>query len=180
MTVLTLLVVFVTILGCLMPSHGFMSILPSYNDNNQRNKRSHHHRLYEQTEVSRRHVLLTTMVGGLLGTSLSPTVAWSLEPTKKKKCTNIESCRAIGEQKVEQDLVENPVLKLECGARYKIIQRGTGESVVRGNGSNVDMIYSISMLSTGYMYSKGFGNEKVMDMNGKLEIGRASCRERVC
>ena len=154
-----------------MSIHGFMSVVPFHNDH----KRSS--RLFYQQqrdEMSRRHALLMGGRGGgilLLISSLSPTVASSLvepSPSKKKKCTDIESCREIGEQKVEKDLIENPVTKLECGARYKILQQGTGDSTVRGNGSNVDMIYSISMLSTGYMYSKGFGNEKVLDMNGKL------------
>jgi len=83
------------------------------------------------------------------------------------KCTDIESCREIGESKVERDIAENPVTRLKSGARYKVLQAGTGGGAV-DEGSNVDLIFSVSTLSGGYMYSRGFGYEKVDGVNGKM------------
>jgi len=83
------------------------------------------------------------------------------------KCTDIESCREIGERKVEKDAAENPVTRLESGARYKVLQPGTGGQNV-GENSNIDLAFSVSTLSGGYMYSRGFGYEKVDVGNGKM------------
>eukprot|EP00591_Stephanopyxis_turris_P006183 CAMPEP_0195523828 /NCGR_PEP_ID=MMETSP0794_2-20130614/23283_1 /TAXON_ID=515487 /ORGANISM="Stephanopyxis turris, Strain CCMP 815" /LENGTH=197 /DNA_ID=CAMNT_0040653909 /DNA_START=407 /DNA_END=1000 /DNA_ORIENTATION=+ len=83
------------------------------------------------------------------------------------KCTDIESCREIGEKKVEKDMKENPVTILDGGVRYKVLQRGIGDAIV-GDGSSIDMIYSISEGGGAYMYSQGFGYEKI-DVGGKLQ-----------
>lgn len=80
------------------------------------------------------------------------------------KCTDIESCREIGEKKVEQDLIDNPITKLNSGVRYKVLQPGTGDQTVNEN-SIIDLIYSVSTMSGGYIYSQGFGYEKI-DMLG--------------
>jgi hypothetical protein len=96
------------------------------------------------------------------------------------KCTDIESCREIGERKVEKDIIENPVTKLESGSRYKVLQPGTGEKIV-GNNSNIDLIFSVSTMSGGYMYSRGFGYEKVDMGNGKMvkDAGLDSIRVKI-
>mmetsp|Transcript_57510 Transcript_57510/g.85626 ORF Transcript_57510/g.85626 Transcript_57510/m.85626 type:complete len:251 (+) Transcript_57510:162-914(+) len=96
------------------------------------------------------------------------------------KCTDIESCREIGEKKVEQDLIDNPVTKLDSGARYKVLQPGTGQQTV-GKESNVDLIFSVSTMSGGYMYSRGFGYEKVDIGNGKMvkDAGLDSIRVKI-
>ncbi len=96
------------------------------------------------------------------------------------KCTDIESCREIGEKKVEQDMVDNPTLKTKSGVRYKVLQPGIDEeskTTVKPD-SNIDLIFSISTLSGGYMYSRGFGFEKIDVGNGKLQsdIGLDSLR----
>jgi len=82
------------------------------------------------------------------------------------KCTDIESCREIGERKVEKDLVDNPVTTLPSGSRYKVLQPGTGGASV-DEQSSLDLIFSISTISGGYMYSQGFGYEKIDAGNGK-------------
>ncbi len=96
------------------------------------------------------------------------------------KCQDIESCREIGEKKVEQDQIDNPVTKLDSGARYKVLQPGTGEQTV-GKDSNLDLIFSVSTMSGGYMYSRGFGYEKVDIGNGKMvkDAGLDSVRVKI-
>jgi hypothetical protein len=96
------------------------------------------------------------------------------------KCTDLETCREIGERKVEKDLVENPVTTTKSGSRYKLLQPGTGEAIVDDN-STLDLIYSISTSSGGYMYSQGFGFEKVDAGNGKMmsDAGLDSVRVKI-
>ena len=98
--------------------------------------------------------------------SPSPTFLLSSPPsnilavtTTGRKCTDIESCREIGEQKVQQDLEDNPVIRLPNGVRYKKLKAGIGSSVVNDNDV-VDIIYSISRANGAYMYSVGFGYNK--------------------
>eukprot|EP00529_Nitzschia_sp_RCC80_P026186 CAMPEP_0113458072 /NCGR_PEP_ID=MMETSP0014_2-20120614/9732_1 /TAXON_ID=2857 /ORGANISM="Nitzschia sp." /LENGTH=340 /DNA_ID=CAMNT_0000349581 /DNA_START=92 /DNA_END=1114 /DNA_ORIENTATION=+ /assembly_acc=CAM_ASM_000159 len=76
-----------------------------------------------------------------------------------RKCTDIESCREIGEQKVQQELEDNPVIRLPNGVRYKKLKAGIGPSVVNDNDV-VDIIYSISRANGASMYSVGFGYNK--------------------
>lgn len=79
------------------------------------------------------------------------------------KCTDIESCREEGERRVEADLKLNPIVKLPDGVRYRAIRPPTSSSDTKtvNEGSNIDLAYSISTASGQYMYSKGFGFEKV-------------------
>jgi hypothetical protein len=99
--------------------------------------------------------------------SILKTLAVSIPLPAYAKCADIESCREIGERKVEQDQIANPVTRLKSGSRYKVLQPGTGEQTV-ANDSNVDLIFSVSTMSGGYMYSRGFGFEKVDIGNGKM------------
>lgn len=103
------------------------------------------------------------------------------------KCSDIESCREIGERKVEQDMKDNPVINLGSGLRYKVIKPGFGTITVGGGSSSssndddnntssssssnndvVDLIFSITQASGSYMYSRGFGFEK-MNIGGALQ-----------
>jgi hypothetical protein len=82
--------------------------------------------------------------------------------TAYAKCTDIESCREEGERKIEADLKLNPIMKLSDGVRYRVLQPSTLPSAPKvKEGSSIDLIYSISTASGQYMYSKGFGFEKV-------------------
>jgi hypothetical protein len=99
------------------------------------------------------------------GVGLSPFGALARNPDSiavvdKRRCTDIESCREIGDQKVEQDLKDNPIIQLENGVRFKRLKPGVGSGRVT-NGDSVDIIFSISRANGAYMYSKGFGFEKV-------------------
>jgi len=76
------------------------------------------------------------------------------------KCTDIDSCREIGDLKVEQDLQENPVTTLNDGVRFKVLKPGTSKEIVKKDAV-VDIIYSVSQGGGQYMYSQGFGFEKV-------------------
>lgn len=88
-------------------------------------------------------------------------------PTKRK-CTDIESCREIGDLKVEQKEFDNPTIRLKQGVRYKTLQVGTGNEVVQER-SNLDLIFSVSTASGQYMYSRGFGFEKIDLGDGKMQ-----------
>lgn len=112
---------------------------------------------------------------------LQSTLALIFLPTTcSAKCTDIESCREIGERKVERDLVENPVTRLKSGSRYKLLQPGTGEATV-DDDSTLDLIFSISTMSGGYMFSQGFGFEKIDAGNGKMmsDAGLDSVRVKI-
>lgn len=82
------------------------------------------------------------------------------------KCTDIESCREIGDERVAQTLRENPVVSTNSGVRYKILQKGVGGQAVQ-EGSSVDIIYSLSRAGGQYMYSQGFGYEMIGVGDGK-------------
>jgi hypothetical protein len=89
-------------------------------------------------------------------------------PSSKRKCTDIESCREIGDLKVERKDLENPTIRLKQGVRYKTLQVGTGNQVVQET-SNLDLIFSISTASGQYMYSRGFGFEKIDLGDGNMQ-----------
>ena len=99
------------------------------------------------------------------------------------KCTDIESCREVGERKVEEDLKLNPIVRLDGGLRYRVLRPPTVSSASAAvtDGSSIDLIYSISSGSGQYMYSKGFGFEKV-EFGGKQEsdLGLDSLRGYSC
>ena len=101
------------------------------------------------------------------------------------KCTDIETCREIGEKKVEQEMIENPTIRLDSGVRYKVLQPGVlggkGSNEIVQPDSNIDLIFSVSTLSGGYMYSRGFGFEKIDIGDGNLQsdVGLDSLRVRM-
>jgi FKBP-type peptidyl-prolyl cis-trans isomerase len=115
-----------------------------------------------QTVLERRQVLqLGTIPAVALSCGLIPASATaSVAAAPERKCTDIESCREIGDEKVQRDLEEKPVTRLESGVRYKKLKPGVGTGTVQ-NGDTVDIIYSISRANGAYMYSQGFGFEKV-------------------
>ena len=110
------------------------------------------------TSSSRREILqnLSTTVSILTSPFIIPSISYA-------KCADIESCREEGERKVEADLKLNPIVKLSDGVRYRVLSSPTSPSTDKKvkDGSNIDLAYSISTASGQYMYSKGFGFEKV-------------------
>jgi hypothetical protein len=106
--------------------------------------------------VSRRAAVGAALV--VASAALVPDVA-------KAKCSDIESCREIGEKKVEKDMKDNPRYKLDGGVSYKVLKPGVGSEIV-GDKATVDLIFSVTG-SGGYMYSRGFGFEKIDFGNGK-------------
>jgi FKBP-type peptidyl-prolyl cis-trans isomerase len=82
----------------------------------------------------------------------------------------------MGDQKIAQDLKENPVTVLSDGTRHKLLKPGFGDSTIT-HSSTVDIIYSISRAGGPYMYSQGFGFEKI-DLGRGLQsdLGLDSCR----
>jgi FKBP-type peptidyl-prolyl cis-trans isomerase len=80
--------------------------------------------------------------------------------TTTTKCKDIDSCREIGERKDAEDLRQNPIIRLPSGGEYKMLQAGTGTDVVK-EGTVLDMTYTLSQASGSYMYSQGFGYEKI-------------------
>lgn len=77
------------------------------------------------------------------------------------KCTDIDSCRELGEAKDQLDLETNPIHRLPNGISYKVLDHGSPSSTqtVTPN-SSVDIAFSVSQANGRYMYSKGFGLEK--------------------
>lgn len=84
------------------------------------------------------------------------------------KCTDIESCREEGERKIEADLKLNPIMRLADGVNYRVLRPSAVPGPKVKDGSSIELIYSISTASGQYMYSKGFGFEKV-DFGGKKQ-----------
>jgi len=113
----------------------------------------------------------TTTRKQLINNSMSlliPALIVTSKPlSSQAKCTDIESCREEGERKIEADLKNNPIVKLSNGVRYRVLQPSTSGSKVK-EGSSIDLIYSISTSSGQYMYSKGFGFEKI-EFGNKLQ-----------
>lgn len=108
-------------------------------------------------DESRRKLLFGTLPSLLLRT---PVLLISHPEISSAKCTDIDSCREAGERKIEKDLAENPITKLDFGVKYKVLQAGTGEEIVSSDDT-LDIIFSVSTLGGGYMYSRGFGYEKI-------------------
>ncbi|CAB9506867.1 expressed unknown protein [Seminavis robusta] len=121
----------------------------------------------EDVTVSRRNWLSSTMITAAAActtAALSPPTNAVVAPSSpKKRCTDIESCRELGDEKIAQDLKENPVTRLPSGTRYKIIKPGVGAETVQ-EGSSIDLIFSLSRAGGQYMYSQGFGYELVEEM----------------
>lgn len=77
------------------------------------------------------------------------------------KCTDIDSCREIGERKDAEDLAANPIVRLGDGLQYKVLRPGLGNQERITERSKVKIIYSISQANGSYMYSRGFGYNKI-------------------
>jgi hypothetical protein len=101
-----------------------------------------------------------------LTTTASSLVILVAPSTARAKCTDIESCREIGERKDAEIQAANPIIRLGDGLQYKVLSRGLGAETV-SETSKVKIIYSISRSSGSYMYSEGFGFNKI-DVGGKL------------
>lgn len=82
------------------------------------------------------------------------------------KCTDIESCREIGEKKDQARLAANPIVSLGGGLEYKVLNAGIGDQTVFEK-DKVKIIYSISQSNGVYMYSRGFGYNKIDAGDGK-------------
>ena len=114
---------------------------------------------------SRRNLLQKLATSSTLFITTPGLIALSSHPSPAyAKCTDIESCREEGERKVEADLKLNPIVRVSDGVRYRCL--GAPPSTTASDkkvkeGSNIDLAYSISTASGQYMYSKGFGYEKV-------------------
>ena len=119
------------------------------------------HPTHETQSITREHLIKTSC------NFLTAFIVTSLPNVALAKCTDIESCREEGERKIEADLKNNPITKLSNGVRYRVLQSSTSQAKVEGT-SSLDLIYSISTASGQYMYSKGFGYEKV-EFGGKLQ-----------
>ncbi|CAM9568860.1 unnamed protein product [Heterosigma akashiwo] len=121
-----------------------------------------------QSLLKRRTFLQSMGTAAVSASSIClPGAAVARSTEAKKKCSDIESCREIGDQKVEKEMSENPTVRLPSGIRYKVTQKGLGDDAV-ADGSKVDLIFSVSEGGGGYMYSRGFGYEKV-EFGGKLQ-----------
>lgn len=104
-----------------------------------------------------------------------------LPTSASARCTDIESCREIGDRKVDEDMKANPTTTLPSGVRYKVLRPPTGRDadVQVKSGSTVDVAFSISA-NGAYMYSRGFGFEKI-DVDGKKQsdLGLDSLRVKI-
>jgi hypothetical protein len=76
------------------------------------------------------------------------------------RCTDIDSCREIGERKDATNLAANPITRLGGGLEYKVLTPGLGGERVTEK-SKIKLIYSISQANGSYMYSRGFGYNKI-------------------
>jgi FKBP-type peptidyl-prolyl cis-trans isomerase len=107
---------------------------------------------------TRRQFLATTT--GVLTVLISPNMP------ALAKCTDIESCREIGEKKDQANLAANPVVSLGGGLQYKVLNVGMGDQTVFEK-DKVKIIYTISQANGVYMYSRGFGYNKIDAGDGK-------------
>jgi FKBP-type peptidyl-prolyl cis-trans isomerase len=119
---------------------------------------------------TRRQVLATTtttMMGVLSAGLLLPnTPALAAKSSSSSSCTDIETCREIGEKKDQASMAANPVVSLGGGLQYKMLRVGMGDQTV-SEKDKVKIIYSISQANGDYMYSRGFGYNKIDAGNGK-------------
>ena len=81
-------------------------------------------------------------------------------------CTNIDSCREIGDARLAQEMTENPTTKLPSGVHYRILRPGISGDTPVSDDSVVELAYSISESNGRYLYSQGLGYEKV-PLNGQ-------------
>jgi hypothetical protein len=106
---------------------------------------------------------------------LVSTAVLVLHPTKSiasDKCSDIDSCRELGEQKIRIKEEQNPTIKLPNGVRAKQLRPPLGGESVQ-EGSVVDLAFSITA-NGGYLYSQGMGYEKLK--SGQNDMGLDSIR----
>ena len=126
---------------------------------------------------TRRAFLLETaavIACGGAGTASLPHPAAAAAASPAKRCTDIESCREIGERRDAENLARNPIVRLGDGLQYKVLSPGVGGSggdaaaVVVKPDSNVRIIYSVSQANGSYMYSRGMGYNKIDAGGGRM------------
>lgn len=117
---------------------------------------------HEKESLERRQMLLSTVALVLLPGS----------STASDKCSDIDSCRELGEQKIRLREAQNPTIKLPNGVLAKQLRPPLGGASVQ-NGSVVDLAFSISA-NGGYLYSQGMGYEKLR--SGQSDLGLDSIR----
>jgi hypothetical protein len=108
----------------------------------------------------KRPILLEHSRRCVLTTLVSATLLVPLSSPSNAKCTDIESCREIGERKDAANLAANPITRLGSGLEYKVLTPGFGDDKVTET-SKIKLIYSISQANGSYMYSRGFGYNKI-------------------
>ena len=120
-----------------------------------------------QVSSSRRSFLVqAAATAATITLTVSP---WFLYPDPAcAKCKDLESCREIGEQKEAANLAANPIVRLGGGLQYKVLSQGLGDAMISADTTDtVKIAYSISQASGRYMYSQGFGYNKIDAGNGK-------------
>jgi len=120
---------------------------------------------------ARRDVLVKTLHSVLLWGSCTSS-SWmllSMNPQPAMaKCKDLETCREIGERRDAEDLAANPIVRIgNGGLQYKVLAVGLGDEIVTEDTDTVKIAYSISQASGSYMYSQGFGFNKLDAGNGK-------------
>jgi len=92
--------------------------------------------------------------------------SWCSPPAANAKCTDLESCREIGERRDAELQARYPITKLGDGLQYKVLAAGVGGAVVTPEHCTVRIAYSISQGNGSYMYSRGMGFNKVEGTSG--------------
>lgn len=142
---------FVLVFDCIMLLVGLVLNRSSHDTNN--------------LEISRRDLISTTSKLGLV-----TTITFVRPKSAQAKCTNIDTCREIGEIRDEEIQKETPIVRLGQGLQYKVVNPGVGTETVPdiGTGAKVSIAYSISQGIGRYMYSRGFGYNKLDLGNGQV------------
>jgi hypothetical protein len=109
--------------------------------------------------------------GGVINLSSSPTrnnvahaSALSVTSASSSSCSDIETRREIGEGKDAANLAAHPIVRVAGypGLQYKVLNPGLGDDMVSSDTSKmVKIMYSISQANGRYMYSRGFGFNKI-------------------
>ena len=98
--------------------------------------------------------LLLTMIPW---TAPAPAFARS---SSASSCTDIETCREIGERRDAENLAQNPITRLGDGLQFKVLAAGIGPDNVQPD-SRIQIIYSVSQANGSYMFSRGMGYNKI-------------------
>ena len=112
-------------------------------------------------EMNRRNWLVWSSSSLILGAGSTAAEA---------KCTDIDSCREIGERKEEEFVKANPVTRLPGGVQFRVLAPGLGAETV-GDSGKVSIAYSIVQANGSYMYSRGMGYNKIDLGNGQFGAG---------